>query len=372
MQAHRFIDRTPNTRHRLHRIQALVILLVSMAAGTVDAEVSHRVVTSIKPVHSLVSAVMAGVDKPYLLMRGAASPHAFSLRPSDAMKLKDARVVFLVGKSMETSLINSVQALSNNARVIMLFEAQGLVRRRLREGGTFETHRHETARENKGTQAGGHTAPHPGDDYEQDEDHAHHHDDEHIDTHVSSHGEDGHDSKRHANDYDMHIWLDPVNAAVMTRLIAATLSESDPANAEIFARNSRALLDRLEALTSKIADQMKPVQNRPFIVLHDAYRYFEDRFGLSAAGSIVVGSEQSPSVRRIQSLRDKIHELGTICVFAEPQFDSRLVDIITEGTQARFGRLDPLGAVLDEGPDAYFMLLNNMAESFRECLDPAG
>ena len=322
------------------------MLLVSMAIGTADAEVSHRVVTSIKPVHSLVSAVMAGVDEPYLLMQGAASPHAFSLRPSDARKLRNARVVFLVGKSMETSLINSVQTLSNNARVIMLFEAQGLVRRRLREGGTFETHSHETAWDNQDTHAGEHTEVHPG--------------------------EDGHDSKHHASGYDMHIWLDPVNAAAMTRLIAATLSESDPANAEIFARNSRTLLHRLEALTTKIAEQMKPVQNKPFIVLHDAYRYFEDRFGLSAAGSIVVGSEQSPSVRRIRSLRNKIRELGTICVFAEPQFDSRLVNIITEGTQARFGRLDPLGAALDEGPDAYFILLNNMAESFRECLDPVG
>ncbi len=348
------------------------MLLVSMTAGTADAEVSHRVVTSIKPVHSLVSAVMAGVDEPYLLMRGTASPHAFSLRPSDAMKLRNARVVFLVGKSMEVSLINAVQALSNDARVIMLFEAPGLVRKRLREGGTFETYSHKTARGNKDTQAGGRMAPHPGDDPEQDEDRAPHPDNEHTDSHVSSYGKDGHDSGRHANDYDMHIWLDPVNAAVMTRLIAATLSESDPANAEIFARNSRALQHRLEALTSKITEQMKPAQNKPFIVLHDAYRYFEDRFGLSAAGSIVVGSEQSPSVRRIQGLRNKIRELGAICVFAEPQFDSRLVDIITEGTQARFGRLDPLGAALDEGPDAYFMLLNNMAESFRECLDPAG
>ena len=365
MQALRFTDCTPNIRHRM---QVLVMLLVSMTFGTADAEVSHRVVTSIKPVHSLVSAVMAGVDEPYLLIRGAASPHAFSLRPSDAMKLKNARVVFLVGKSMEISLINAVQALSNDARVIMLFEAPGLVRKRLREGGTFETY---TARGNKDTQAGGHVAP-QGDDPEQDKDHAPPHDDEHTDTHVSSHGEEGHDSGDHASDYDMHIWLDPVNAAVMTRLIAATLSESDPANAEIFARNSRALLHRLETLASKITEQMKPAQNKPFIVLHDAYRYFEDRFGLSAAGSIVVGSEQSPSVRRIQGLRDKIHELGAICVFAEPQFDSRLVDIITEGTQARFGRLDPLGAALDEGPDAYFMLLNNMAESFRECLDPAG
>ena len=152
MQAHRFIDRTPNILHPLHRIPVLVMLLVSMTAGTVGAEASYRVVTSIKPVHSLVSAVMAGVDEPYLLIRGAASPHAFSLRPSDAMKLKNARVVFLVGKSMETSLINAVEALSNNARVIMLFEAQGLVRRRLREGGTFETHSHETARDNEGTQ----------------------------------------------------------------------------------------------------------------------------------------------------------------------------------------------------------------------------
>ena len=314
-------------------------LVLSLLAGLVIssaamADVASRVITSIKPVHSLVSIVMIGVGEPHLMMRGAASPHAFSLRPSDAVMLKDASIVFLIDKSMETSLANPVRTLASDARVVMLSEAQGLIFRRMREGGAFEAHGHE------------------------------------HEEHSAKHGENGHES-RGVGAYDMHLWLDPANAAVMARMIAGVLSEADPTNASVYEANTKRLLRRLEELTADITAETEPVRNRPFIVLHDAYRYFEDRFGLSAAGSVMVGSEQSPGVRRIKTLRNKVLELGATCVFVEPQFDSRLVDVIVEGTPAKVGILDPLGASIKSGPEAYFTLLHNMATSFRNCLAPA-
>ena len=331
------------------------------------ADVTNRVVTSIKPVHSLVSTVMSGVGEPHLLMRGAASPHAFSMRPSDAVVLKDARIVFLIDKSMETSLANPVRTLASHARVVMLSEAQGLVYRRLREGGTFEAHSHATDQDYghpEDDHSGEHTTAH-GDD-----DHGHGEEDEHSGEHTTAHGDDVHGAGEFGA-YNMHVWLDPENAAAMARMIASVLSEVDPANASVYAANTETLLQRLEHLTLQIAADLSPVRGKPFIVLHDAYRYFEDRFGLNAAGSVMVGSEQSPSVRRIKTLRNKVHELGAICVFAEPQFDSRLVEVLVEGTPARAGILDPLGAAIESGPEAYFILLHNLAASFKSCLGPA-
>ena len=316
-------------------------------AGPATAGTASRVVASIKPVHSLVSAVMAGVGEPHLIMRGSSSPHTFSLRPSDAAVLEDAHVVFLVGESLETSLAGPINSLAGNARVIALSEAKGLVRKPLREGGRFEDHDHGT-----------------------DEDHEPHEDEEHTGEAMTARGHDDHDAGEHGA-LDMHIWLDPVNAGAMVRMIADALSEADPANAAIYAANTQALLHRLEELTLKIAADMAPVRNRPFIVFHDAYRHFEDRFGLTAAGSAVVASERSPGVRRILELRNKVRELGATCVFAEPQFEPRLVNTIIEGTPARVGILDPLGATIESGPEAYFTLLGNMAASFRDCLIPA-
>ena len=306
---------------------AAAALFNCVIASPAAADAAVRVVASIKPVHSLVSAVMAGVGEPHLIIRGAVSPHTFSMRPSDAAMLENARVIFLIGESLETSLARPIDTLAGNARVIALSEAQGLVRRPLREGGTFEAHGHGT--------------------------------------------DDDHDLHRRGA-FDMHIWLDPVNAGAMARAIAGALSKADPTNAGTYAANTQALLRRLEEFTRQTAAEVAPIRGKPFIVFHDAYRYFEDRFGLTAAGSSVVSPDRSPGVRRISELRDKIRELGVTCVFAEPQFEPRLVDVIIEGTPARTGTVDPLGATIESGPELYFTLIRNMAASFKSCLAPAG
>ena len=108
----------------------------------------------------------------------------------------------------------------------------------------------------------------------------------------------------------------------------------------------------------------------PFIVFHDGYRYFEDRFGLTAAGSVVISPERAPGARRVSELQDKVRELGVVCVFDEPQFDKRLVRTVIEGSDVRSGTVDPIGATIEDGPELYFALLRNMAASFKNCLAP--
>ncbi len=299
------------------------IVVSSAAAG------EPRVVASIKPVHSLVSAIMAGMGTPHLLIRGKASPHTFTMRPSDAAAIADADIVFLIDEAMETALASAIESLAAKARVIPLADAGGLVRRPLREGGAFEADPH----------------------HDHDHDHGHRH----------AHGK-----------FDLHIWLDPRNAWTMARVIADTLSEADPANAARYKANARALLLKLDAVTERISADIAPARGKPFIVFHDGYRYFEDRFGLNAVGSAVVSAERSPGVRRIRELRAKVRKLGVVCVFDEPQFNKRTVSLVLEGTQVRSGTLDPLGAAIEDGPGLYFALLRNMAASFRNCLVPKG
>ena len=314
--------------------------LVGCAAAAGPAPASDdglRVVASIKPVHSLVSAVMAGVGEPHLVIRGASSPHTFTLRPSDATALEDADVVFLIGDAMETALTGPVEALAGHARVVALADVPGLVRRPLREGGAFEEHEHDSH---------GHRG--------QDDDRDHH---------------DGHEDHEDGP-FDMHVWLDPLNGRAMARAIAATLAEADPANEAVYEANAAALLRRLDALTGEIAAQVAPARGVPFIVFHDGYRHFEDRFGLTAAGSVVVGPERKPGARRISELRDKVQSLGVVCAFDEPQFDRRLVRTVIEGSEVRAGSVDPLGAAIEDGPELYATLLRNMATSFTACLAP--
>ena len=320
------------------RLIFVTLLLGCVIAATTTAGAADRVVATFKPVHSLVSAVMAEVGEPYLIMRGAESPHTYRMRPSDTGVIGKARVIFMIGDLVETSLAGAIHKLGGKARVVELAEVPGLVRKPLRMGGAFE-----------------------------DDGHDHGHGHGHSHGHGKGHGHD-HDHEA----FDMHVWLDPVNAGLMAVAIARTLSEVDPANAAKYEANADALVARLDELNAQLAAELAPVNDKPFIVFHDSYRYFEDRFGLTAVGSAVVSTGRSPGVRRVRELRKKVQQLGVVCVFAEPRFDQRFVKLITEGTKARPGTVDPAGVTIKAGPEMYFTLMRNMAASFKGCLAPPG
>ncbi|HMZ11520.1 MAG TPA: zinc ABC transporter substrate-binding protein, partial [Plasticicumulans sp.] len=173
----------------------------------------------------------------------------------------------------------------------------------------------------------------------------------------------------HEGGVEPHIWLDPRNARTMTARIAEVLISRDGANAATYRANAAKLDAGLAALDAGLAQQLAPLAGKPFIVFHDAYQYFEHRYGLTAVGSITVSPERKPSAQRIQAVRDRIRETGARCVFAEPQFDSALVATLTEGTGARAGSLDPTGADgVPAGPDAYAQVLRRLAENLGACL----
>jgi zinc transport system substrate-binding protein len=295
-------------------------LAVGACPAAADAPV---VVASIKPIHALVANVMQGVGAPVLLVRGAASPHTYSLRPSDARALDDADVVFWVGDGMETFLEKPLSALSSEAEVVELGRLEGLTLLPMREGGAWAAH-----------------------DEEQAEAHEH----------------GAHEVA------DMHIWLDPANAEVMTDAIADKLSASDPDNAATYARNAEALKADLQELDERLTRKLAPVADRPFVVFHDAYHYFEHRYGLNGVGSITVSPERPPGAQRLQEIRDELARREAACVFAEPQFEPALVETVVEDTGARTGVLDPEGAALDEGPQHYVELLDRLADAVVECL----
>ncbi|TVR96822.1 MAG: zinc ABC transporter substrate-binding protein ZnuA [Rhodospirillales bacterium] len=335
----------------------LAITGVAMVAGALMAVAATaaeppKVTVTIKPIHSLVAGVMAGAGEPSLLIKGAGSPHAYSLRPSEARELEQADVVFWVGDGLEAFLARPLQTLAANARVVELAEADGLTLLAYREGGPWEPHDHAHDHDH----GHGHSHSH---------DHGHGHDHKHEHDHAHDHGH------HHHGLHDMHIWLDPMNAVAMVRAIAATLAEADPAHADRYRDNAAAVIERLEILHGELEAELADVRDRPYVVFHDAYQYFEQRYGLNPVGSITVSPERAPGAARLAEIRDRIKTAGAVCVFSEPQFEPALVKVVTEGTDARTGVLDPLGADLEPGPDAYVTLMRNLSDSLRDCLLPA-
>ena len=327
-------------------------LALAFAAGaalcTTPAMALDGVVASIKPVHSLVAAVMEGVGAPHLIVRAAGSEHAYSLRPSDAGALQDARLVFWVGPQMETFLTTPIATLGEKATVVELGAAHGLKLLKQREGGPFEAHSHADH---------AHDGEHDHDDHHDGHDHDHDHADKHDHDHDHAHSEK-----------DLHFWLDPLNAKVLLGQIEQSLSAADPQNAQAYKENAQAYADKLDALVGEVDAALAPVRDRPVIVFHDAYQYFEQRFGVNVVGSITVNPEIAPGAQRVSEIKARIGELDAACIFSEPQFEPRLVGVVAEGTQARTGMLDPLGAELEDGPQLYLDLIRKMATSFTTCL----
>ena len=309
-----------------------------------------KVVTSIKPVHSLVSGVMVGVGVPSLIIDGAGSPHTYSLKPSQAKQLQDAKLVFWMGDELETFLEGPIENIAQNATAIKLIDAHGLKKIKFREGGMFDDHGHDD---------------HDEHDHEKHDDHD---DEKHAKKEHDDHGDhDGHDDHGHG-EFDPHVWLDPVNAKAIVHEIEEALVKADPEHASIYEANAHKMMEKLDTLTAELREELEPVHEKGFIVFHDAYQYFEQRFDIAAIGSITVSPEVMPGAERVSELREKILELNATCVFSEPQFEPKLVETLVEGTGARTGVLDPLGATLAKGPDLYFQLIRNMASSLKKCL----
>jgi zinc transport system substrate-binding protein len=295
-----------------------------------------RVIASVVPVHGIVSAVMGGTGQPELLLSGSMSEHRATFTPQQIAEMGKADVVFIVGEGLEAKLsqISGSEAV-NGKRFVELSKAPGITTHPIREGGAWEAHDH---------------------------DHGHDHDHDH------DHGHDHGDKADGVLSFDPHVWLDPANAKAMAAAVAAELAKADPANAATYTKNAEAFASSLDNLSGEISAELTPVKDVPYVVFHDAFQYFEKRFGLNAAGSISDVSARAPSAKRLREVRGKIKKVKAACVFREPQYDGKMVETVIEGTGARAGILDPLGAGLTPGPQAYQQLLSQLSKDLKACL----
>ncbi len=315
--------------------------------GAATAEVPS-VAVDIAPVHSLVARVMEGAGTPNLVVRPGASPHGYSLRPSEAKALQNADVVFWVSEGLTPWLQSSIGSIAPDAKSVELLEAEGATELEFREGAAFEKHGHDEE---------GH------EDHSQDKD-----EDDHED-HAQDKEEADRDHEDHeGHAHDPHAWLDPENARIWLDVIAADLAAADPENADVYAANATAGKAELDMLIKEINTDLEAVRGTNFVVFHDAYQYFENRFDIAAVGAITLGDASDPSPARVAEIRDKVVELGVTCAFAEPQFNPGLLKSVFQGTDATTGVLDPLGSDLQLGPDLYPQLLRNLARNLATCL----
>ena len=300
---------------RFIRILGVALALVggmTLSAGAAP-KTAPRIVVSILPIHSLVAGVTEGITSPTLLIDRPASPHSYSMRPSDAKALSEADLVVWIGPSLESFLIKPLKTVAKNAQVVTLTEEPAISVIHVDEG----------------------------------------------------HGDTAHGS---ALDIDPHLWLDPDNAIAITRIVRDALKRIDPANAGAYDSNAQRQIDDLLDLAHSTDEMAKGgFAGHPAILAHDSLRYFARRYGLEVAGTILEG-DKLPGARHMSDLRTALTERNVRCVFTEPEVSPAMAQALVEGSRARLAEIDPLGTKLRPGPGAYRLLIQGLFGELLNCL----
>ena len=325
-----------------------LLLPLMLFSGSANAD-GPRVVADIAPIHSLVSMVMDGVGQPQLLVPQNISPHHYSMRPSEAEALQEAQLVVYVGHDMSPWLEPVLETLAASASALDLSKVDNIMQLAYREGPIFDGHDEE------------------GHDDHDEEGHDDHDEEGHDD-----HDEEGHDDHAHHDHdgVDPHVWLDPMNAKLWLYAIASELTRIDPKNADRYDENARSSSRTITLAMAQAEGHLASGKDNGFLVYHDAYQYFEKRFNRVAVGSISLGDASKPSAKRLSELKALFGAQGISCVLTEPQYSSKIVDSVFGGFKPTIGVVDPIGIDLELGTTLYPELLENIALSIAQCVNP--
>lgn len=288
------------------------IFLLTLCATTAQAQVN--VLTSIKPLQLITQAIQGEQGQADVLLPPGASPHSFSLRPSDRRRLANAQLFYWIGPDLENFLIPLAKQHQHASTAIQQLPNLQL----------------------------------------------------HYYAESHSHAENEHHSEhdhQHAG-LDTHLWLSIPNAVIIAERIAADLSRLDAQHAKEYQDNLSAFKQRLTALDTQIHAQLRPVQNKGFFVFHEAFNYFEQHYGLAHGGVLAINSEVQPGARHLQQIRQRLEQAGPSCIFTEPPAPPRLAYSLSKDLPITLQEADVLGV----HAQSYEQLLQNLATQFEQCL----
>ena len=321
-----------------------------------DVKTDIKVVTTIKPLYSLISRIMETRGEPQLIIEGTNNPHTFVFKPSHAKMIEEADIIFWIGEDLEAFMEKPLDSLAEKAQVISFMELSSIEKLKFREKNIFDDHDgHEDEHEgHEDEDDHGHKDDDHDDDHDGHEDEHEGHDDDHKDAHAHAHGE-----------FDPHIWLDPENAKEMVKIIRDELIKIDPEGQRQYSVNTAGATLELDNLINSVEKELS--KDISYIVFHDAYQYFENRFGVIPAGALTLNPDVLPGAKQIADIQDVINDKGIKCIFSEPQYNPKIIETLGNDMNVSTGVMDPLGAFIDAGPTMYVELINGIANSIKEC-----
>ena len=308
--------------NRLLRFLKMLSPLLIINSFILDA--NANIISSVKPIAFITQAVSDGVTNTDILLPDGASPHTYSLKPSDLAKIKTAELIIWVGEDLETFMPTVLKSIDNNKQIELMDipTIKSLLRTSTNNHDQQETHSHNN-----------------------DSDHDHH------------------------GEYDEHIWLSPKIAKEIAQAVHDKLITIYPDKKDIIDENLNEFTVKLAETEQNIAKKLINVQNSGYFVFHDAYGYFESQFGLKNLGSFTINPAVQPGVQTVYAIKRELKEHQAVCVFREPQFSPAVIEKIVNGTDVRIGELNPLGTDITLSKNAYSQFLLKLTQQLLDCLD---
>lgn len=271
------------------------------------------IITSIKPVGSLVLKITDGTDHTVECMyEGQQSPHTSSLKISDLKKLKSANLVIWVGPEYELSSKKYFEGVDQN-KLITLTRIPGI----------------------------------------------------HLTHNRFDHHHEEHDHDCDCEDHkDGHMWMHPENAITILKNITSKMIVLDPTHKDIFEKNlEKAILEITEFSKNWISKLSH--NHTPYLTFHDFTSYIDEAFGTQCMGVISPKFQHGGlNAKHIKELKNLVHEKGIQLFVREPQFSDAAIKKIATSGNVKIATIDYLGSTKPLSKTLFEDVLSEILQSF--------
>lgn len=293
-------------------------MLISASADDHPKQQRINVVSTIKPIQSIVVAIVGDLADASQLIPDNASPHFYSFKPSDLRAIKKADIIFRIDEGMEATVNPALALRKKNVPLISLADDADVKLLPFAEN----------------------------------------HEDE----------EESHDDHGHGN-IDFHIWTSPENAIAMAKVITEEIIKINPENAKIYQTNLEEFTQAIQTASTEIKEQLALVKNKPYVVFHNSWQYFSDYYGLREA--IVLSSQHgiSAGVKTMRETRKKIVSEGVVCVFSDPGIRTGQVNALIKKLNIKTVEIDVLQSKFAADNRSYMKWLKKTGADIKTCLE---
>ncbi len=153
-------------------------------------------------------------------------------------------------------------------------------------------------------------------------------------------GLDHHSCGGGASAGDPHVWLSPVNCAVMAEKAAEELAKAAPEYKTEFRRNAERFSLRMRKLHETLLKRLAPCKGMSFFVYHPAFGYFAELYGLRQKAIELGGREATPA--RMAAVIREARKAGVKVVFVQKQFNPASAKALANAIKGEVMELDPL------------------------------